>query len=286
MEKQKKPRQHRFLKKAPVLASLVAAVIGILLANLVIGLVSFPGFFVPALQTPLTVAGVLLGVLLAAWVFTGWFRPAFEGMLRGGKPGKGFYLGLFIVAYWLLGMVIPVFFTGEELHFKLTAEGIGNSVQAGFLEELGFRGFLLSALLAVWKDKNRFLPAALVSGLVFGLVHGTNVFSGADPGQTLLQVIGTVFIGIFLAALYIRSGTLWPVFFYHTAQDILAIAFSPEVEQSGIVTGAVTWVNYVDLGTSVLLGMAGIWLLRKAKTGEIRALWDGKWTKPIFPEEG
>lgn len=282
MKEKKRMRRHRFLEKMPVTASVLTALLGLIPTSVIVYLAQM---LAPAYVAAGTLVGLLLGVLLTAALYRLWFRPEFEGLLRGGKLGRGFLLGLFIAVYWALGMVLPILFTDRETSSKLTAEVIANASQAGFLEELCFRGLLLGSLLRVWKVDKRFLPAALVAGLVFGLAHGFNVLSGADPVQTVLQVLQTIVVGIFFSAVYIRCGNLWPLIFYHTLHDILAISLSPEVNVNGVITGVVTWLNYADLGASLILGVVGIWLLRREKTEEIRALWDQKWKKPSLSAE-
>lgn len=71
---------------------------------------------------------------------------------------------------------------------------------APFVEELVFRGFLFNAL---WRRMS-FWPAALCSGLVFGMAHG--------------QVAGIAPLcagGIVLATVYARTGSLWSSMISH-----------------------------------------------------------------------
>ena len=77
-------------------------------------------------------------------------------------------------------------------------------------EELFFRGMVFAGLrtrLALW-------PAALLSGVIFGLPH---VPTG--PLAALLLVI----LGTALAWLYERTGSLWPCIFVHTFNNALAV---------------------------------------------------------------
>ncbi|HVA38496.1 MAG TPA: type II CAAX endopeptidase family protein [Candidatus Dormibacteraeota bacterium] len=86
--------------------------------------------------------------------------------------------------------MLPRFDTpGLLLGFALIA-----AVAAPFFEELFFRGFIFNALAARWP----FWPAALVSGLIFGVVHG-DVWA-------LLPLWG---VGVLLAYVYHRTRSLW-----------------------------------------------------------------------------
>jgi hypothetical protein len=82
---------------------------------------------------------------------------------------------------------------------------------APFAEELFFRGMVFAGLrsrLSLW-------PAALVSGIVFGLPH---VITGPVASITLAG------LGVALAWLYERTGSLWPCILIHVINNSLALA--------------------------------------------------------------
>jgi hypothetical protein len=76
----------------------------------------------------------------------------------------------------------------------------------GLSEELLVRGYLVDMLQA---DGHAPWLVAIVSSVVFGLLHGANVLNGQDPRTTLIQVVGTVLMGLALFACLAVSGTLW-----------------------------------------------------------------------------
>lgn len=78
--------------------------------------------------------------------------------------------------------------------FGAAAMLLGAGVAAPFAEELVFRGVLYKLLRKYWAV----LPAAVVSALLFGGLHG---FAEIFPGTTL--------IGLVLALTYEKSGSLW-----------------------------------------------------------------------------
>jgi membrane protease YdiL (CAAX protease family) len=84
------------------------------------------------------------------------------------------------------------------------------SISAGVGEELAYRGFLIPALTLVlgWS-----WGAAILSSLVFGLLHGY---------QGWLGVIRTALLGFVLASSFILSGVLWPAIVAHAILDVLA----------------------------------------------------------------
>jgi membrane protease YdiL (CAAX protease family) len=78
-------------------------------------------------------------------------------------------------------------------------------------EELFFRGFLFAGLRTRWS----LWPAALTSGLIFGLVH-------APTGIT--TVVPLAALGLALCWLYDRTGSLWPCVIAHMINNGLALA--------------------------------------------------------------
>lgn len=78
-------------------------------------------------------------------------------------------------------------------------------------EEIFVRGFLFGGMRASWG----FWPAALVSGIFFGLLHYTGSESWAVVGQLAM-------FGIALAWLYERTGSLWPPILVHALNNSLA----------------------------------------------------------------
>jgi len=85
-------------------------------------------------------------------------------------------------------------------------------VAAPLSEEIFFRGFMYGGLrrrLAPWS-------AALVSGLVFGMLH----FTG---GGTITVVPPLLVLGVLLALLYERTGSLWLPIILHAVNNGLAL---------------------------------------------------------------
>lgn len=83
-------------------------------------------------------------------------------------------------------------------------------VLAPVSEEIFFRGFFFSGL----RTKLPFLPAALIGGLAFGLVHLPTGVTTVVP----LAVLGGV-----LCWVYERTGSLWPAIAIHMVNNGLAL---------------------------------------------------------------
>ena len=92
---------------------------------------------------------------------------------------------------------------------------VGVSITAGVCEETAFRGYLMTRLRLVSKAKS-WIIVAIVSSIIFGACHAYQGW----PGFIVITVYGAMF-----AALYIRTGTIWPGIIAHTFQDVLALFF-------------------------------------------------------------
>lgn len=84
-------------------------------------------------------------------------------------------------------------------------------VIAPFAEELFFRGFFFAGLRSRWS----LWPSALLSGAIFGLVH-------APTGPT--AAIPLAGLGVGLAWLYNKTGSVWPCMCAHFLNNALAIS--------------------------------------------------------------
>ena len=93
----------------------------------------------------------------------------------------------------------------------------------GVAEEFLFRGVIAETLLehfgtsraGVWK-------ACLLSGVLFGAAHLTNLSSSA-PFGVLMQCAFSASLGALFAAIYFRTGNLWVTVFLHGAMDIASM---------------------------------------------------------------
>ena len=86
-------------------------------------------------------------------------------------------------------------------------------------EELFYRGVMLPLLAARGTR-----AAVLWSAVAFGAAHLVNLVSGAYPPFVAMQVAATTAGGVALAALRIRTGSLWPPLLVHLVIDWIAVA--------------------------------------------------------------
>jgi CAAX protease family protein len=203
---------------------------GMLIAVIAAPLLVAP--FDPELESDaaqLTAQGIFDGLLVvvALGVASGWrFRPLGPALRNLGlRPFKlsGFgWMLLMLIAYYVGAAIFSALVVqpeqediGKELG-ACASTGIAIAalfsivIVAPFTEELFFRGFFFAGLrgrLSLW-------PAALVSGVVFGVVH-------APTGPT--AAIPLAGLGVGLAWLYEKTGSIWPSMTAHFLNNALAI---------------------------------------------------------------
>ncbi|MDP9184727.1 MAG: CPBP family glutamic-type intramembrane protease [Actinomycetota bacterium] len=222
-------------------ALLVFLVANLVLAQTVVGIIAALALGVTTTDDPKTVY-VGVAVDLAWLVFTvlwltqrhpGWREQLGIRLDRAGyRSGVfGFVAGLILYPAIAIGVGIPLTIlfsalsgqeatTPEQLPEHLTGAVALTSVLLAVLvapvvEETFFRGILFRSI----RDRRGFWPGALVSGVLFGLVHWV-----PSPWQdaVLLQTI-MVFTGIALAWIYERRGSLLANIAAHMAFNAVGI---------------------------------------------------------------
>lgn len=85
----------------------------------------------------------------------------------------------------------------------------------GFSEEILFRSFLMKAIM------NKSTKAAfLFQSIIFGIIHITNLFGGADIIATILQVIYAVSFALMCSLFYYKTNNIIPCMICHSVTNI------------------------------------------------------------------
>lgn len=133
----------------------------------------------------------------------------------------------------LLAILIVLCFQGvNHTPIETIAFYVGFSALVGFVEESIYRGIIIKILLPLG-----ILPAILTSSLLFSLTHFLNLLSGQSMGQTVLQLVYALLIGIVLAQLFIINGSIYPLILFHTLHNL--IQFLDNDESTPLLDGAV-----------------------------------------------
>ncbi len=127
----------------------------------------------------------------------------------------------------------------EDGTLGLVAAGLMVMVVAPFVEEIFFRGFFYRAL----RTRYSIVLAALVNGLIFGLIH-----FGFDGADGLLILPPLAFLGVIFCLVYEKTKSLWAVIGMHAFNN--TIAFSAQVDDGwkvAVVAGPAMLVACVVL---------------------------------------
>jgi hypothetical protein len=199
----------------------------------------------------LALASLFLLVMVA--VFR-WWHDA--GLAQGPQKGT-----LKVIWPWLLFLLL---FAANALNAGLppiiTVFFIfANTALVGWSEEVMFRGVWLRGLFrsfGIW-------IAIIGSSLIFGGIHVLNVFLTGDLKGAVIQAIAAFMSGVFLAAVRLRTGSLWTGIVLHALWD----AGTFLVAAGAAATAAAAPSALGDFGSvimSIPLLVAGLFFLRHA----------------------
>lgn len=178
------------------------------------------------------------------------------------SPVSSSYLILSVVSalstIWILDWTLTFVHIPDwmELAFDILQSGwigiISVSILGPILEELLFRGAVTRALLQKYSpDKAIFLSA-----FVFGIFH-------LNP----VQVIGAFFIGLLLAWVYYRSGSLVPCILIHIVNNSLSVYLNlkyPDANSLSELTGTISPIAVTII--AVLLLVLSCFLMKRMTT--------------------
>lgn len=83
-------------------------------------------------------------------------------------------------------------------------------ISVGFFEEMAFRGCIFSYVLQ--RKGNKAIDvfwSIVISSAIFAVVHIVNIFMGADPGATLLQIGYSFLIGGMCSVILVKTHNIW-----------------------------------------------------------------------------
>ena len=135
---------------------------------------------------------------------------------RAFRPKALLWMGAAIVVYLVFAALYSALIV--EPHQKDIAEGFGGVpiqvllivILAPISEEVCFRGMLFSGL----RERLPRIAAALISGLIFGGLHGLTGLTAVPP---------LMLFGVLLALLYERTGSIVPGILLHMLNNAVAL---------------------------------------------------------------
>lgn len=146
---------------------------------------------------------------------------------------------------------------------------IAAMVAVGIAEEFIFRGIILNLFIDKFgRTKKGVLGAIIISSIMFGCAHMSNVFSGISLKGAFIQAMGTIMLGALLAAVYLRTRNIWVVAILHAFMDFSSLIGAGLFGVSSF-TSQVNQYSYVKLISVAIYLIPVVVLLRKEKMKEI-----------------
>ncbi|MGO5074290.1 lysostaphin resistance A-like protein [Clostridium sporogenes] len=188
---------------------------------------------------------------------------------------KGLFVGGFLVFICLLGVVsnfTSVLHNGKAnqllplpqiVIFITTMAGVGIS------EEFIFRGAILNLLIDKFdKTPKGIYASIIISSIIFGTAHITNIFSGASAKSTFIQAVGATVLGALLATIHLRTRNIWVVVILHAFMDFSCLIGSGFFGINSIIS-EINSYSYVKFIGFIIYLIPILVLLRKEKLLEI-----------------
>ncbi len=162
---------------------------------------------------------------------------------------------------WLPALFLIVFFSLVAVKGLPPAQMLGiivvNTLLVGLSEELMFRGLLLHGAMA------RFAVgvAVLITAIIFGSIHALNGLLTGDFPSAFTQAVQAAMFGVWVAALRLRLGSLWPVILIHGLWDLGIFLISAGAEPVAAAEPSLL-MYLIPVLIEAPLFLYGLWLLR------------------------
>ncbi len=278
MENEKKVRQHKIVDSNPYLGGILHmlamyAVMGVIqiIAGIILAVLHVKS---EEVNTVVNIISAIPLYFISLW----WFKPDLKNVIRKADTGLFIRFIIAFVIFWIVSVVVDILALNGGLGIPSFAKLL-TAIAAGTMEELLFRGFLITPMLKGNVDRKRIITAIIISSVAFGLIHSTNIFMGADVGMTIKQLFTSALLGVCFGSMYIATGSLLPCIIIHTVHDIVAFSSSAGVTDNGIMVSKLTPLDFiVGVGFAAILAFAIVRVaLNKDRDEETINLWKETW---------
>lgn len=198
------------------------------------------------------------------------------------KKGRGFFYAIGVSAFLVTisfgtlgnGVIENIVTMDGEFQATLSVGKIITfivcMVSVGLAEELALRGILTNLLIerfGIDSVKNVWF-IVFFQGMVFGICHLSNIFSGVSVESAVVQAVITCLLGFMFGAIYLRTGSIWSVIFLHAFIDFCSL-FSSGVYGADSAAEAINGYSYTNLVVTPVYLLICLFLLRPQKCQEV-----------------
>ena len=143
--------------------------------------------------------------------------------------------------------------------------GVVTVISIGIREECIFRATIQGVLAKKYASSRKgILLTALLSAIIFGLIHALNVFKGVEPLSALVQAVTNIGIGMFWAAIYLRCGNMWALALIHAITDASGL-FNALFCKNVSTAEAISSLSMGSLISGAVFFLIGLYMLRPSK---------------------
>lgn len=208
---------------------------------------------------------VLIIMLISknSYVFTEKKESFFKSIALGASM-----LGISI--FCLLGNMGNLFTT----EFPVILNLIVFCLSIGIAEEFLCRGWIQNEFIERFaQTRKQVIVSIILSALIFGGMHITNVLYGQTLFDTLIQIAQATSVGVLLGAIYYRTKNIWSVVFLHAFYDFSIILGETTLIKDCTSLTPSTPVALYSIFSSILIisfyVLSSMILLRKSKVNEV-----------------
>lgn len=177
-------------------------------------------------QAGFTFLSAMVGIALMAKSNYSLTQYGFTGMTKEAKAGVAWFLPLLVIEAFSF---LPGFRENVTSGYLLAV--LLFTLLVGINEEVYFRGLILKRL-----GEKGIRYAAVVSSVLFGVVHLVNLVGGADLTYTGLQIVFAALFGFVCAELVILTKSLIPVILWHFAHDFIGYVTVGEITTPALIS--------------------------------------------------
>jgi len=257
----------------------------LLLSAFFVVVVTVFGMSIMGIKSPYVVAVFTVGQLVLS-VMVIWLMRKFQVFNIDDFKFKNIGKGLLLAWVGIVAVIINFFFilmplpensliAPNPLHLLIVI--LHPLVGTGLFEEVLFRGLVLKLLLIKMGDsKKGLIKACVISSVVFAMVHLSNIIAYGDVLPFVSQIVVAIATGLFFAALFLRTRTLWIPILMHAllnlSVQIFDVIISPDIllqsNESQADTNILGFI-VLTLVQALPFLISGIVLLKKVEPNEI-----------------
>ncbi len=264
----------------PFLGGIVAIIVFELVSMIFGAIVGFIGQATGTDTSIPTSIVVIITVVISLVIHRLWFKKdGYKGALTVTKYSKQDVIVCFVIAIIASFLAMLPSYIISGVAFPSFAQ-IASAITAGISEEIIFRAAPISIMMKNNPTRNRMIIAVIITSACFGLIHLTNIKSGASASSIIIQVVDAFAMGAFFASVYIRTGSILFSMINHSLHDLFYAFISDSSTSALVMTGS---SSVKDIVTSaifdVIVVAMAVFLLRKSKWDDIKKTWANIWSE-------